>query len=230
MKYKYDLHIHSGLSPCAEKEMTPVNITAYAKLSGLDFVAIADHNAIANVEVALRAGEFYGINVVPAMELQTAEDIHLLCLFEKFEELEAFYLAVPFPFIKNRPDIFGEQLIFDEDDNIIGKEERLLLNSSTLGIDEARRLCERHGGVAIPAHIDRDSNSALMILGVVPEEFKTVEISSKADDDFIKGYEKDRLVIINSDAHMLDGISLKGEIELNEPTVKALIERLKEGK
>ena len=57
--YRYDLHIHSALSPCAEKDMTPVTIVGLAKANGLDFVAVSDHNSIKNVEVAIRAGEFY---------------------------------------------------------------------------------------------------------------------------------------------------------------------------
>ena len=72
--YHYDLHIHSALSPCAEKDMTPVTIVGLGKMNGLDFIAVSDHNSIKNVEVALKAGEFYGIKVVPAMELQTNED------------------------------------------------------------------------------------------------------------------------------------------------------------
>ena len=83
MKIKYDLHVHSALSPCADNDMTPVNVVAYAKLNGLDMVAISDHNAIGNVEVALKAGEAFGITVVPAIEVQTLEDIHILCLFKK---------------------------------------------------------------------------------------------------------------------------------------------------
>ena len=71
MKYRCDLHIHSALSPCAEKEMTPVTIVGQAALSGLDFVAIADHNAIGHVPLAVRAGEEFGVNVVPAVEVQT---------------------------------------------------------------------------------------------------------------------------------------------------------------
>jgi PHP family Zn ribbon phosphoesterase len=36
MKYAVDLHIHSALSPCADKEMTPNNIVNMAKIKGLD--------------------------------------------------------------------------------------------------------------------------------------------------------------------------------------------------
>ena len=125
MRIKYDLHIHSALSPCADDNMTPSNIVGFAKLQGLDAVAIADHNAIANVKVAMDVGDAFDVVVVPAMELQTAEDIHVLCLFEKFEDLQSFYNSIHFADIQNRAEIFGEQLILDEDDNILGKEQRI---------------------------------------------------------------------------------------------------------
>ena len=117
MKFKFDLHIHSALSPCAEKEMTPVTIVGSAALIGLDFVAIADHNAIGHVPVAMKAGDAFGVSVVPAVEVQTNEDIHLLCLFPTYGELEAFFRELPLSERKNRADLFGEQLYFDEDDN-----------------------------------------------------------------------------------------------------------------
>ena len=87
-KYRYDLHIHSALSPCADDDMTPVNIVATASALGIDIIAIADHNAIRNVEAAMEVGEALGVTVVPAFELQTNEDLHLLCLFPDFNLLE----------------------------------------------------------------------------------------------------------------------------------------------
>lgn len=227
MKYLYDLHIHSALSPCAENDMTPVTIVGQAKLSGLDFVAIADHNAIGNVEVALAAGEAYGIAVVPAIELQTSEDIHILCLFERFGDLKAFFGEIKFSQLKNRKDIFGDQIIFDEDDNIVGEEERMLLASADISSEDVPALAERYGGVAVPAHIDREMNGMLAILGAVTEGYRTVEFSSQADGAFINEWSDNRKVIIDSDAHALDDISLKGEIELKEYSVKALLDALR---
>ena len=109
---------------------------------GLDFVAIADHNAIGHVPLALRAGEEFEINVVPAVEIQTREDIHLLCLFERYDDLEKFFSEIPFSERKNREELFGEQLYFDEDDNIIGKEDRMLLDSAAVSCDDVRELAE----------------------------------------------------------------------------------------
>ena len=227
MRVRYDLHIHSGLSPCADKEMTPVTVVGFAKAGGLDMVAIADHNAIANVPVALAAGKAFGITVVPAMELQTEEDVHILCLFETFEALREFYQTIPFQEIGNRPEIFGEQLIFDEDDNVVGSEERLLLASACIGTGETAARVKRFGGVAVPAHIDREANGMVQILGSVTEEFQAVEFSTSSTPAFRAKWGEGRHVLIDSDAHTLEQISFCGETELAEPTVSALLERLR---
>lgn len=223
MKYRYDLHVHSALSPCADKDMTPVTIVGAAKLLGLDFVAIADHNSVLNVEVAMAAGEAYGIEVVPAMELQTREDVHILCLFPTFEALQAFHSAVTFSKRLNRPDIFGEQLIMDEDDNVVGHEPTMLLDSADISSTDVPELVARFGGAAVPAHIDRDSNGMIAILGGIEDGYGTVEISSKASAEFVEKWSKGRIVIVDSDAHTLDAISSKGEVELAEYSVSALL-------
>lgn len=222
--FKYDLHIHSALSPCADKSMTPTNIAGYAKLSGLDFAAVSDHNAIANVPAAIEAGREYGIKIVPAMELQTNEDIHLLCLFESFDALERFFNVIEFSDRRNRSDIFGCQLVLDSDDNVLYEEERMLLDSAKISSNEAGRLARKLGGIAVPAHIDREMNGMLAILGAVGEEFGTVEISARADENFIREWKKSRNVILNSDAHVLNDISSKGEINLEEYSIKALLD------
>lgn len=229
MRYRYDLHFHSALSPCAEEEMTPVTIVGQAALSGLDFVAVADHNAIGHVPLALRAGEEFGVTVVPAVEVQTREDIHLLCLFATYEELEAFFRRIPVSERKNRADLFGEQLYFDEDDNVIGHEERMLLDSAAISCDDVRELAFAMGGIAVPAHIDRDANSMLNILGAVPAEYPVVELSSRASEETLAEWSRERLVIVDSDAHILDDISARGEMDLPERSASALVTALRCG-
>ena len=86
MKYFYDLHIHSCLSPCGDMDMTPNNITGMAKLLGLDFIALTDHNTVLNCAAAIEAGERNGVMVIPGMELTTSEDIHAVCLFPSLEK------------------------------------------------------------------------------------------------------------------------------------------------
>lgn len=226
MRVRYDLHIHSGLSPCADKDMTPVNIVASAKLLGIDMIAVSDHNSIRNVEVALKAGEFYGVTVVPAFELQTEEEIHVLCLFRSFAELSAFYDTVEFVKVENRADIFGEQLVFDEDDNVTDREKYLLLTSSTLPVSVVAERVAAFGGIAVPAHVDREANGMVQILGAVTDEFFAVEFSDKATPEQIEKYAHGRAIIIDSDAHTLDGIKGKGVAELSDCSVDALFSYL----
>lgn len=227
MRIKYDLHIHSALSPCADDNMTPSNIVGFAKLQGLDAVAIADHNAIANVKVAMDVGDAFDVVVVPAMELQTAEDIHILCLFEKFEDLQSFYNCIHFADIQNRAEIFGEQLILDEDDNVLGKEQRMLLVASGVSVEEVVSLAKQHNGIAVAAHIDREENGMVAILGTVTEDFSVVEISATATKQ-IQCYTTGRKVITNSDAHTLEDIGVAcGQLEVTERSAKGILQALR---
>lgn len=227
MKVKYDFHIHSALSPCADNDMTPCNVVGFAKLCGLDMIACADHNSIFNVQSMIKVGENYGVTVVPAMELQTAEDIHILCLFPKFSDLKNFYDSIDFTTLKNRPEIFGEQLILDEDDNLVEKYEQLLLIGANISSTEVKDLADKFNGIAIPAHIDRDENGMVAILGLVTEEFKVVELSKKAQMETLDYYRQKYKVIVDSDAHQLLDIVEGYELELKDNTAQSLIDYLK---
>ena len=83
--YHYDLHIHSCLSPCGDNDMTPNNLVQMALLSGCDVIALTDHNTCRNAPAAMEAGARNGLLVIPGMELCTAEEAHVVCLFETLE-------------------------------------------------------------------------------------------------------------------------------------------------
>ena len=109
MKIRYDLHIHSALSPCGDADMTPNNIVNMALICGLDMIAVSDHNTAGNVDAVMKVGQTAGITVVPAMEVETMEEIHVLCLFPTLESLLDFEQNVIFnalPPIKNKVEIF----------------------------------------------------------------------------------------------------------------------------
>ena len=109
--YKYDLHIHSCLSPCADDDMTPANIAGMASLQGLTLLALTDHNTSKNCPAFFAHCKRYGIVPVAGMELTTAEDIHVICLFETLEAAMKFDAEVSEKRIRipNRADIFGHQ-------------------------------------------------------------------------------------------------------------------------
>ena len=127
-KYYYDLHIHSCLSPCGDDEATPNSIAGMGKINGLDIMALTDHNTCKNCPAFFEAAKRYGILPVAGMELTTAEEIHMVCLFESLEKAMEFdeFVSDRRMLIPNRVDIFGQQLICDSEDNVIGNEEYLL--------------------------------------------------------------------------------------------------------
>lgn len=212
-KLYYDLHIHSCLSPCGDNDMTVNNIAGMGKLAGLDIMALTDHNSTKNLPSFFTACEKYGIVALGGMELTTAEEVHIVCLFSTLEDALAFGEAVDERRIKikNRQDIFGEQIILNEDDEQIGIEEHLLINATTISIDEAYELVKSFNGICYPAHIDRESNGIIAMLGVFPEspDFKTVEIYDKSKQEALENqFEilKHKKKIYCSDAHYLEKI------------------------
>ena len=238
--YYYDLHIHSCLSPCGDNDMTPNNVAGMGVVAKLDIMALTDHNTCRNCPAFFKTAEANGIVPVAGMELTTAEDIHLVCLFEKLEDAMRFDLAVSerrIPF-RNRVDIFGEQMIMNENDEVIGFEENLLSNATTITVDEAPSLVEQHGGICYPAHIDREANGIVATLGIFPE-FPFFPCAEYHDGDKRPEYEarfellKAKPFVVSSDAHYLWDISgrlNKFELECgenHEDIRKALFERLK---
>lgn len=229
MKCYYDFHIHSCLSPCGDMDMTPHSIAGMSYINGLDAIAVADHNSARNVRATMEAAKQYGVTVVPAIEAESAENIHLLCLFPTVETAEAMgsLLEKSLPPVKNRPDIFGEQCIMNERDEKTGEIDVLLINATALPLAEIKKEVESLGGICIAAHIDREKNGIVSILGCVPDEydFCTLELSGKAS-----GYEKDGKYnyITDSDAHVLTDISERVNfLEVNEITPQEIIKKLK---
>ena len=171
-RYYYDLHVHSCLSPCGDEDNTPNNIAGMAKLCGIDILALTDHNSTKNCPAFFEAAEKYGIIPVAGMELTTAEDIHVVCLFEKLSDALRFdeHIDSCRTKFQNKPEIFGSQQILDGEDRLIGEVDDLLISASSVSIDQVSGLVKRYGGVCYPAHIDRDSNSIIAVLGTLPPD------------------------------------------------------------
>ena len=213
----YDFHIHSLLSPCGDKDMTPNNIVNMAMLLGLDAIAVSDHNSIGNVRSSQEVGKACGVTVIPAMEVETAEEVHILTLYPSIDSAEEAYKEVykSLPSIKNRPEIFGEQIYMDSEDNIVGYEEKLLISPTNLSINNLFDLVKSVGGIFIPAHVDRHSYSVLTNLGFIPDDLdiKHLEVSKYVED--LPAYLSNRpdlekyFIFRNSDAHYLQDIAEK---------------------
>ena len=203
-----DLHMHSCLSPCAEDDMTPANICGMAYIKGLEAIAVTDHNSARNLPYVKEAADHYGIILLPGMEITTREEVHLLGYFMDVETaVEAGeYFSSHLPPIKNRPSYFGNQLVMNTDDEVLAEEDRLLMGATDLSLSECAAYIRLHGGMPVPAHINRGKNSLLKNLGFFPEDvdFPVVEVvdSLPIDEKLIIG--KRRLK--SSDAHHLGDI------------------------
>ncbi len=233
-EFYYDLHMHSCLSPCGDMDMTPNNLVNMAKLLGLDAIALTDHNTSLNCEAAIKVGEQVGLLVIPGMELTTAEDIHAVCLFPDLDKALAFSSYVDEHRIKvrNKAEIYGRQVIMNENDEEIGEIEHLLLPASFIGISEAYNKAREFGGICYPAHIDRDSLSILSVLGEIDPYcgFRTAELADITKLPELRKQHPilDCLNIITcSDAHYLENMrDAANTLPLPELTREAVIEYL----
>ena len=234
MKYFYDLHIHSCLSPCGDMDMTPNNLVNMAKLLGLDVIALTDHNTSRNCEAAIEVGREIGLLVIPGMELTTAEDIHAVCLFPDLEKALKWdeYVDSHRIKVKNRPEIFGRQVIMNSNDEETGEIEHLLLPATEIGIMDAHRIAGEFGGICYPAHIDRDSLSILSVLGEIDEScgFTTAELADISKLPQLKQQHPilEKMNIITcSDAHYLQNMrEAENTLELKELTAQCVLEAL----
>ena len=209
-RYYYDLHIHSCLSPCADNDMTPNNIAGMATLAGLNIVALTDHNSSRNCPAFFAAAKKNGIIPIAGMELTTAEDIHVVCLFEELEDALRFNDEVDTRRIRirNRTDIFGDQLLMDEEDHVIGTEDDFLSNATEIAIEEVPALVERFGGFCFPAHIDREANGIIATLGTFPVDsgFTCAELHDpQKESEYRERYPvlAQMRIVGDSDAHYL---------------------------
>ena len=234
MKYFYDLHLHSCLSPCGDMDMTPNNITGMAKLLGLDVIALTDHNTSLNCEATIEAGKRNGVYVIPGMELTTSEDIHAVCLFPTLERALDWseYVDNHRIKVKNRAKIYGRQVIMNSEDEEIGEIEHLLIPATEVSIMNAHEKVAEFGGICYPAHIDRDSLSILSVLGEIDPScgFTTAELADKSRLGELR--EQHQIlnslnIVTNSDAHYLENMrDAENYLELDSLSPESVIEYL----
>ncbi|MBQ2862966.1 MAG: PHP domain-containing protein, partial [Clostridia bacterium] len=194
-----------------DDDSTPNNIAGKGAIAGLNIMALTDHNTTKNCPAFFAAAKKHGIIPIAGMELTTAEDIHVVCLFEHLDEAMRFDDEISGRHrikVKNRVDIYGEQYIMDENDQVIGIEEFFLPISTDISIDDAVELCSAYNGVCFPAHIDRQANGIIATLGTVPPDldFTIVEVHDiEKKDELLSSYPqlKDKRFVCCSDAHYL---------------------------
>ena len=226
MQCFYDFHIHSCLSPCGDMDMTPNNIVNMALLKGLDAIAVTDHNCAANAEAILRVAEGKLV-VLPGMEVESCEEVHMVCLFAGLDaclQMEAHVRAQMLG-IKNKIEVYGEQAIVNEQDERVGQIDDLLVTATKLSVYDIVNLTHSCGGACIAAHVDKSSYSILSNLGLMPEDLLVdgVEISRNGDYETLinmhSGLSRYR-AFYSSDAHYLADISER-EHGLEVPQIRA---------
>jgi 3',5'-nucleoside bisphosphate phosphatase len=226
--FKADLHVHTVLSPCGDLEMSPVNIVEEAARKNIDILGITDHNSTKHGILIKKLAEKKDIFVLCGAEVTTKEDIHCLTFFETIEALNDFqkFLEVHLKGVKNKPAIFGYQVVVDEHDNIIEEVDTLLISALDQTIDQVEQKVHKLGGLFIPAHIDRPAYGLIGQLGFVPPDIAAdaLEISGYTNREemiskykYLAGY----TFIKNSDAHIPEQIGTRYNLlEMEEMSFK----------
>jgi 3',5'-nucleoside bisphosphate phosphatase len=209
--------------------MIPPLIVQEALDKGIHLIAISDHNSSANVVAVQKAARGTNLTVLPGIEIQTKEEVHILCLFDKIEQLADFQILIDhhIPPLFNDPEHFGEQFVVDESGEFIRRESQLLITSVDLTIETVFEVVNELGGLAIPAHVDRKAYGLLAILGFLPLDIQVeaVEISrnqspTEVDSKLpqISGYP----VLVGGDAHRLEEIVGANVFIIEEPTIEEI--------
>ena len=218
---KFDLHIHSCLSPCANLEMSPSEIVTRAVAAGIDGIALTDHQSARNTPAIAECARRAGLKCLFGMEVQTAEEVHTVALFDTTEQALALtdWVYAAMPKRVNDPETFGDQPVVTWDDDIVEMEWRILAMGCRRTIPETATKVHELDGLYIAAHIDRPNFSVISALGAIPEPppttncqqpttkyFDAVELSRTADESLWLPKAAGYAVIRSSDAHNLDDV------------------------
>ena len=207
---KFDLHIHSCLSPCASLEMSPAEIVRRAVAAGMDGIALTDHQSARNCPAIAECARRAGIKCLFGMEAQTAEEVHTLALFDTVEQALAMtdWIYEALPKRVNDPETFGDQPVVTWDDDIVELEWRILAMGCRRTIPETSAKVHELGGLYIAAHIDRPNFSVVSGLGAVPEGcFDAIELSRTADETVWLPQAAGLAATRSSDAHNADDVA-----------------------
>ncbi len=206
--FKADLHIHTVLSPCGSLEMSPKTIVQTALGKNLDIIGITDHNSTRQCRIVADEAKKYGLTVYSGAEVTTKEEVHCLAFFENFEKLDEFqnFLDNNLPDTENNVDLFGYQVVVNDQEEIVYEENRLLISALKRSIDQVEHEVHRLEGIFIPAHVNKPKFSLISQLGFVPPDLKfdALELSKHIETEaFLKAwpYLKKVTIIRNSDAH-----------------------------
>ena len=227
-----DFHNHSCLSPCASLAMSPRRIARDAAASGIELLALTDHNSARNTPAFFIACREEGITPRPGLEITTQEECHVLALFDTpeaalgmdkwvWDALTPYHLDV---------EKFGDQPVVDVNENIIDMIDILLTASTQHSFNEVQAETHNRGGLFIPAHINRPSFSVESQLGFLPPgEYDAIEVLAPNARAYQQNY-RDIPVITSSDAHVPEQIARAPFIlpQLHTLTIRAIRKALRQ--
>jgi PHP family Zn ribbon phosphoesterase len=208
--FKADLHIHTCLSPCADLEMSPRNIVAAARRRDLDILGICDHNSAENAGALVEAARPLGLRVLPGLEITSQEEVHILALFDEVDTAlamqERVYASLPG---ENDDSVFGQQIIANGEDEVLGFNPKFLAGATTLTLEEVVGFIHVLRGLAVASHVDREGFGLIGQLGFIPDrlDLDALEISHRIslEEGRIK-FGSAVPLISSSDAHFLSEI------------------------
>ncbi len=223
--FSADLQIHSCLSPCGSLDCSPAKIVVAAVEKKLDIIALTDHNTTENcpafakiIEATPNISGFYGI------EVNSVEEIHLICLFGNVDTAVEFgyFIISHLPNEKNNPKFFGDQPVVDAEENILKIEDAFLAAATDLSLNEITEQVHNRSGIIIASHIDRTINSLISQLGIWPDDIKIdgCDLSFRAEEEKWRIFVPGNIPFIRtSDAHYLEDIGKQcTKLNLKEPT------------
>jgi predicted metal-dependent phosphoesterase TrpH len=208
-----DLHIHTCLSPCGDLDMTPTKIVRKALEKNLAMIAVTDHNSAENTSAVIAAARDTDLFVVPGIEVTTLEEAHMVALFDKVESALSMQALIydSLQTGENDEGVFGIQVVANEFDEVEDINKRLLIGATGLAVGEVVEAIHNRQGLAIAAHLDRESYSLVSQLGFIPQDLDldAIEISGHTplSDARARFKEYERFPFItSSDAHFPDDI------------------------
>jgi hypothetical protein len=227
--FNCDLHVHTCLSPCAELDMHPMALVQKAIEAKLDMIAICDHNSSANVPYVINAAKTCKLKILPGMEITTSEEVHLLAIFDSLSKLTLLQNIIDQHLPgENDEERFGVQAIVNENGEVEGINNQLLIGATDLSLDTLIGYIHQFDGLAIAAHIDRESFSVLSQLGFINDNagFDALEITH------LTGFDQARIkyqelckysFVVSSDSHFIKDIGQAfTRIYLEEPSFAEL--------
>ena len=190
--------------------MSPAEIVNRALAAGMDGIALTDHQSARNCPAIAECASRANLKCLYGLEVQTAEEVHTLALFDTVEQALAMtdWVYAALPKRVNNPNTFGDQPVVDCDDGIVEMEWRILAMGCRRTIPETSAKTHEFGGLYLAAHVDRPNFSVFSALGAIPENcFDAVELSRTANLGEWAAHVEPYAITRSSDAHNLDDVA-----------------------